>query len=191
MRKLQLLLCALLLAAPFVSRAQLTGWSFNDSFPWIYEQDTKSWAYVGVIDGAFWAYVLDTQEYKYIAPLAGNAPASLEGKTLTFTYIDAFTEQESTYQDEFRADGTYQSTIVINGQSIVSTGSYTYTKVGPDVAYVVYQPEGEPFIIRDVLQFSSPTEAFYFALVLEGQQPKLVGNDADYGTVTVSETASN
>lgn len=155
------LITALLLAGITAGRAQISGWSYNDDFPWVYLDDDQSWAYFYVSDGAYWLYVQETQEYRYLAPLNGPAPESLAGLTIFgLRGNDPSTGLPVIFVFEYHADGTYLVPDLMSG-------TYTYQKESPNIGTLVRTVDGYPEVTyRDVIQFSDATSGFFMSALL-------------------------
>lgn len=191
MKKTLFALTALIAAQISITKAEINDWGYLGQFPYVYLAEEATWAYVFTYDGLYYAYVFDTDSFIEVgATEEGYAPQSLAGRTITFQYQSSgvFGEPPTQFAsvNTYNADGTYSSVAEIDGDTITTTGTYVYTILGPDVAYIVSTADGEGFTFREVLQFSSETSIFYFALALEGASPSLVGDDASYGTAVLS-----
>lgn len=124
--KKSILFTTLLLALSFGVKANATSWLYAGQSPWIYDFDSSLWFYCQSIDDSVW--MVNGANSFVLAPPAGFAPASVEGRTFVAT------TSEGTTTIQFLANNQYTESNLEG----TSSGTYRYSKNGENTALLVF-----------------------------------------------------
>lgn len=160
-------------------------------FPWFYLEEEESWAYMYERDGYYFAYIFNSDTYRFIADAYpnGNAPSRLDGTTIVFNLISE--GQRGTARAVFENDRDVFLTVSYEGSGSTSfNGTYVYGRIGADNADLEIEIEDDRDDLIDSffsLRFNSNRGNYYYSFSVENNTFPEVGENGQYGVFTFEE----
>ncbi len=169
------------------AQAQITGWGYLNSFPWMYLEDEGSWAYLFVDGNNYWAYVQETGDYIYAGEVTsgGDAPTSLVGAVFVLQILDD--GERGTATLTCTSETAVHVLVEVGDESFEATGTYDYERQGADTGLLLIEVVDEEDQIDSYfsLIFDDDGTGYYLSISTDQEDLPIAGEDGQYGVFTV------